>query len=216
MPNSETDDLFIQVRSASRLLAAYYQRLLPTLAQIAKGLNVDFYTWSPKEFTRPAQLTTSPFERWGWDMLPALSTYYVFKHVEDNNKVRVGEYLVEFLVNSDSAVMSNSNNGSEPNALSLSTSVDEAKSTLKISIYAPYKDSEKNWHYGMWNTCPNFPATQDPNPMQNVDSEAYYSSFEVPLADVMEDGAVDVLVSRAQEFIDVTVARAKYFSTEPA
>ncbi|MCL1047517.1 hypothetical protein L2737_19635 [Shewanella electrodiphila] len=214
MANMETDELFTQVRTAHRLLAAFYQRLLPSIEQIAKGLDVDFYTWSPKEFGRPAQLSTNPFDRWGWDMLPALSTYYVFKHVEDNNKVRVGEYLVEFLVETDTVVKSDLANGAEPDALNLPQNVGDAKSTLKISVYAPCENSESNWHHNVWNECENHPACETPEPIKDPDTAVVYCGFEVPLADLMKDGAVDVLIARAQEFIDITVEQAKSLSLE--
>ncbi|MEZ8688757.1 hypothetical protein AB6D53_14095 [Vibrio splendidus] len=55
MNNSQTEGLFTQVRTAHRLLAAYYQRLLPTLEQIAHSVNTEFYFWHPVRFDKPGK-----------------------------------------------------------------------------------------------------------------------------------------------------------------
>ncbi len=209
MNSNLSDDLFVQIRTAHRLLAAYYQRLLPTIEQIAKGLDVDFYFWIPKEFNRPCQLTSNPFSRWKWDMVPALSTYYVFKNVKDVNQIRVGEYLVEFLVESDTGVASDIANRNEPDALNLPTSVDDASSILKISIYAPYQDEDKNWYNHLWNPCDVAFSTDFPAPKKDNEMFVVSSALEIPLSELLRDDAVETVVKRVKEYIQATVELAQ-------
>lgn len=208
MTSHLSDDLFLQVRTAHRLLAAYYQRLLPTIEQIAKDLDTDYYFWTPKEFDRTCQLTSDPFSRWKWDMLPALSTYYVFKNVKDVNQIRVGEYLVEFMVDSDSGVASDIGNGNEPDALNLPTSVDDASSILKISIYAPYQDEDKNWYHYLWRSCDFASSTEFPKPQKDKEMLVVSSAFEIQLSSLLQDNAVDTVVNRVKQYIQATVELA--------
>ncbi len=53
------EDLFLQIRTAHRLLAAYYQRLLPTIEQIANELDLKFYCWLPSEHEKPGNFSTN-------------------------------------------------------------------------------------------------------------------------------------------------------------
>lgn len=194
MEHNDKDALFTQVRSAHRLLAAYYQRLLPTIEQIAIGLDVDFYVWLPKEFRRPAQLSTNPFDRWQWDMLPGLSTYYLFKQVENTNKLRVGEYLVEFLVDSDSGVDSDIANGDQPDALKLPVGIADAKSTFTISIYVACKNQDRDWHRDIWNSCAPANLCEQPGPTRDVNGSVVSCRFEIPLAELLEEGAEEKVI----------------------
>lgn len=209
MNNENKDDLFLQIRTAHRLLAAYYQRLLPTIEQISKELELDFYVWTPKEFARPSKLTTNPFENWQWDMLPALSTYYVFKNVEDVHKLRIGEFLVEFMVDSDTGVVSDAANGGQPDGLSLPISVEEALSLLKVSIYTPFRDENANWYYKVWNCCQH-PKFND-SPLPQIDPDRYpiiSCGFELPMSDLLEEDAVRKIASKTREFIDSALTAA--------
>ncbi|MCK8047166.1 hypothetical protein MSG37_19960 [Shewanella sp. 1CM18E] len=150
----QTESLFTQIRSAHRLLASYYQRLLPSIERVASPLGVDFYFWLPREFDRPKQLTSSPFDAWKWDMLPGISTYYTFKKVEDVNKLRMGEYLISFWVISDTGVSSEEMNNVEADGLSLPMSVEDADSIIRVGVFTPFKEVDTNWYYNVWNPCP--------------------------------------------------------------
>ncbi|MCG6307879.1 hypothetical protein K6U49_04495 [Vibrio alginolyticus] len=208
MNNENKEDLFLQIRTAHRLLAAYYQRLLPTIEQISKELELDFYAWTPKEFARPSKLTTNPFDNWQWDMLPALSTYYVFKNVEDVHKLRLGEWLVEFMVDSDTGVDSGAANGAQPDGLLLPISVEEAQSLLKVSIYTPFNNENANW-YKVWNRCQS-PKFND-SPLPQVDPDRYpiiSCGFELRMSELLEEDAVSHIASKTREFIDSALTAA--------
>ncbi|WP_089138947.1 hypothetical protein [Vibrio rumoiensis] len=208
MQTHDTDQLFLQIRTAHRLLAAYYQRLLPTIEQIAKGLELDYCLWQPKDFARPGHRSTNQFDRWHWDLLPALSTYYVFGHFEHSNKVIVGEYLVDFLVNSDTGVTKTNSHG-EPDALSLMTSVENAESTLTINVYAPYQAMTGNWANGVWDGCAKANISESPNPQLDSKKAVVSNGFTIPLTDLFNDNAVECLIERTQTFIGAAVDKAK-------
>ncbi|WP_439147416.1 hypothetical protein [Vibrio sp.] len=210
MNNKKKEDLFSQVRTAHRLLAAYYQRLLPTIEQLGKALELDFYVWEPKEFARPTRFTTSPFDGWQWDMLPALSTFYVFKSVKDVNKVRVGEYLVEIIIDSDTGVQSEVANGNQPDGIALPTSVEDAQSVLKISVYTPFENQDCNWYHKVWSVCDHPFYSDEPTPKKDDSGYPVVTcGFELPLSALLEKEAVESIASKAREYIDAALIFAQ-------
>jgi hypothetical protein len=64
------------VRRATRLLAAYYRRVMSVLTLINQAneaipvVALKFTRWDPAHTDPIGKQTTSPFGRWGWDFLP--------------------------------------------------------------------------------------------------------------------------------------------------
>ncbi|MFT4929385.1 MAG: hypothetical protein ACI8WB_005518 [Phenylobacterium sp.] len=98
------DDLFLQIRTAHRLLAAYYQRLLPTLQAIADELEMTYLEWKPELFNRPGSTRKNIFEQSQWNLLPAMTTRYLFCQDTLTDKIKVGQYIMDFLVVSDTGI----------------------------------------------------------------------------------------------------------------
>ena len=211
--NSTTnDDLFLEIRTAHRLLAAYYQRLLPTIEDLANAINVNFYCWQPSEFYPLARRTSNPFTEWGWSLLPAICTRYVFHNAVDNRRVRIGELMVEFVVISDSGIVSeDTQNGhkEQPDALNLSTSLTEATSTLKIHLLTPYKNNDIDWYKGIHQECPDTIITEEPSAKKEGEISFYTSGFEIPLSDLMADNAVESIAARIETYKSHLLAAAK-------
>ncbi|NRB65245.1 MAG: hypothetical protein HRU40_19885 [Saprospiraceae bacterium] len=202
---SNTDNLFQDIRMAHRLLVAYYQRLLPTIQDIADHLGLNFYIWTPSEFSRPGNLTSNPFSKWQWDLLPANCTRYVFHNAKDNNKVQVGEFMVEFHVITDSGILKENDPNShraQPDALNLHTEVSSAESLVKIHLYMPYHNQDKNWHNDIFNICEDPKLTSEPN-SQRIEEDGidcYISGFEIPLSDLLNENAVKVITARIEQY----------------
>jgi len=195
--NNETDDFFVQVRAAHRLLAAYYQRLLPTIEQIAHDANTEFYFWSPVRFNKPGR---NPFKKWQWDLLPAESTRYVFKHISDESKVTINDYIVEFIVINDSGINDEQCKG-QPDALNLKVSVYDAQSILRISIYRAIAsidtDFYKQWESGRY---PNY------NSAVEIESDNGFIKFgfEIPVGSLMTDSGVMSIKETIAEYLAKT------------
>lgn len=212
--NSATnDDLFLEIRTAHRLLAAYYQRLLPTIEDIANAINVNFYCWVPSDFSAPAKQNSNPFSRWSWDLLPANCTRYVFHNAVDNNRVCLGELMIEFFVISDSGTQLENipnSNRNQPDALNLPISVAKATSTLKIHLYAPFQSQEKNWYNSLFSQCIDPKLTSEPNAQRIYeDINCCISGFEIPLSDLMADNAVETIAARIETYKLHLLAAAK-------
>ncbi len=206
------DDLLLQVRTAHRLLAAYYQRLLPTINGIASSLGLTFYGWMPSEYDRPPQFTTNVFDSWQWDLLPANCTRYTFFDAPDKDKIRVGHYMVEFHVISDSGIQKNNfptGNKSQPDALNLPTSVEQADSLLRIHLYAPYQDRDANWHKDLFNNCVD-PCLEDESKPQKIEDgiNSFINGFEIPLSELMVENAVETLKNRIETMRDELINTA--------
>ncbi|GLO63294.1 hypothetical protein MACH09_38020 [Vibrio sp. MACH09] len=210
---TNTDELFTQIRTAHRFLAAYYQRLLPTIEQIATQLELDFYFWLPQKFDRPSQLTTNPFNKWQWDMLPALSTYYTFKKVEDINKLRLGEYLITFWVISDTGVNNNEMNDVQIDALSLKERPEDSESIIKIGIFTPNEEQDTNWYRNIWSQCPHPQYVEiNEEPIVTKDADGYpivSGGFQVPITKLMTDDGIKQIINKTQTLRDQALLFAK-------
>lgn len=184
--NDKTNELLTQIRTAHRLLAAYYQRLLPAIEQIAHEANTEFYFWTPTKFNKPGK---NPFKKWQWDLLPAVIARYVFKHVNDLSKVTKNDYIIEFIVISDTGINDEKSN-TQPDALDLNVTVDDAQSILQISIYRATEDV-KNGFYDEWESgrYPNYKSDVG----IELDNKFIKYGFEVPISSLMsESGAVSI------------------------
>ncbi|MEZ9906112.1 hypothetical protein AB4343_14865 [Vibrio breoganii] len=197
MSHSSSDDLFVQVRTAHRLLAAYYQRLLPTIESIGKEANTVFDSWTPQLFNRPGK---NPFDKWQWDLLPALVARYIFKNVNDNAKVSRNDYVVEFIVINDSGIVEEERHH-QPDGLKLKQSVDKAKSVLQVGIYRSAIDSEvsfdRKWNQG------NYPDYSKKS-QQKWDNDFVVAGFEVPLDNLMTDEGILAINEMIASYLEQT------------
>ena len=180
---SSMDDLFIQVRTAHRLLVAYYQRLHPKIDELATSAGTIFDFWIPQLFTKPSR--ANPFKKWQWDLLPAAVTRYVFKRVADTSKVTRGDYTLEFIVINDTGIVTEKGKG-QPDALNLPQSVEKADSVIRVGIYRAFQESDKDY-YSQWNDVA-YPSYLDSETCQR-DKHFFTIGFEVPIKVLMtEDG----------------------------
>lgn len=195
--NNQTDDLFVQVRTAHRLLAAYYQRLLPTIEQIAHEANTEFYFWTPIKFDRPGK---NPFKKWQWDLLPAAITRYVFKHISDESKVTLNDYIVEFIVINDSGINDEQCKG-QPDALNLKVNVDESQSILRISIYRAMASIDTGF-YDRWESgrYPDYSTSVD----LELDNGFVKFGFETPLESLMTESGVASIKETIEHYLTKT------------
>ncbi|MFV7784201.1 hypothetical protein ACNPKB_04260 [Shewanella marisflavi] len=207
----QVDDLLLQVRTAHRLLAAYYQRMVPTIKEMANKLELDFSYWGNADFGLTPRTNHNITEYWQWDLLPGINTNYLYSHFQAANKVRIGDYLVEFIVVSDTGVDSHGNgHKNEPDALNLPLSVDKAQSLLRVVICAPYQTFEDSWYNNIWagTAYPDF--SRNPSPAKDKNGETcILTGYECPLAELMSDDGAEQLVELIKRQIDRTVAAAQ-------
>jgi hypothetical protein len=209
MNNNETDDLFVQVRTAHRLLAAYYQRLLPTLEQIAHQVDTEFYFWRPHGFDTPSRVQGNPFTKWQWDLLPATITRYVFKQVAFASKVTHDDYIVEFLVINDTGIHDEKKGRAQPDALKLKIDVKDAQSVLRVGIYRAASDQKtNNGFHELWDKVayPKYDGSFE----AIMDKGFLTTGFEVPLTAMMNENGVESIKSQIKKCLAVTLELAEF------
>lgn len=82
--NPITEDiahLVDQVQIAHRLCVGFYQRLLPSIQEVATALECSFCSWNPAETNRPAGQYVAPQDKWAWDLVPMFATQHVYERV---------------------------------------------------------------------------------------------------------------------------------------
>lgn len=203
MDDIKTQDLFLQIRTAHRMVVAYYKRLLPIIYQVATELDTQFYIWEPSNFARPAGLSTNIFDRWEWDLVPGLCTNYLFYKSEDSHKQKIGDWLLDFHVITDTGVIETSKKRN-PDPLSLEKNVEDSNSVLRIYIYVPKKDNTLNWYSGIWKNsdCPKL--SESPNKIVvDEENEILANGFEIQLSELVEKGSTELLVERIKKYRDV-------------
>lgn len=207
---SNNNALLEQVRTAHRLLAAFYQRLHGNIRDLGAALDLNFYVWEPVYTARPTNLSTNPLERWQWDMLPAMASYFIFKTDCKPDQVEVGHYMVEIKVDSDTGFDGKVQRGQQPDALNLATSVEQAESKLSVRVYAPTQELDLYWYHDIWRKCVGESVNQEP--MLSDKYPMVSAQFEMNISELMEEGALEqliertnALITRVQEKVEATV-----------
>ncbi len=205
--NNPNTELLMQVRTGHRLLAAFYQRLYSNLNKLVNELELSFYVWRPMHFDRPAALSKNPFEKWQWDLLPAMSSYYLFKTDFDNNEIVPGHCLVEIKVDLDTAVDGKPDLGGQPDALAIGTSIEESTSILSVRVYSPYQEIAGNWYYDLWPKCSN--ASLSSEPLELDDLPVIATGFEIDIEQLLEADGLNNLIKRAKVILESASSAAK-------
>jgi hypothetical protein len=209
--DANEDDLFLQIRTAHRLLAAYYQRVLPTIESMAQALDLKFYGWIPSQHNAPRQFSGNVFNHWQWDLLPANCTHYVFYNAEKKDELEVGKYMVVFHLISDSGILQENlqQTKSQTDGLELPMSAEKAKSVLRVQLYTPYENRKGHWHDGLFAKCETPRFTAEPE-AQKVDKNvnAYISGFEIPLTELICENSVDDIIKRIEKYRDQLISSA--------
>ncbi|MGY0504263.1 hypothetical protein [Luteimonas sp. e5] len=95
---NEAAELLLQVQTAHRLCAGFYQRFLPALERIAEDAGFDFFReWRPSETSRPASRRAWPGRYWAWDLLPMYAPAFTFQNSAPGPAV-VGDSSLTFHV----------------------------------------------------------------------------------------------------------------------
>jgi hypothetical protein len=208
----QVNDLLLQVRTAHRLIAAYYQRVVPTIAEMASKLELTFCYWGNADFALTPATHRNITEYWQWDLLPGMNSHYLYSQFQlANNKVRIGDYLVEFIVVSDTGVDSHGNgHKNEPDALNLPLAVDKAQSLLRVVVCAPYQTFEESWYSNIWSGVhyPDFSSNPLPAKDKN-DEPCFLTGYECSLAELMSEAGIEQIIERVKQHITDTVAAAK-------
>lgn len=208
MEKVEPEELFKQIRSAHRMVVAYYKRLFPILDQVATELELQFYRWQSVGFDHPAQKGTDIVcgKKWEWDLLPALNASYLYYNAKDANTQMKGDWLLEFRVLTDTGVLDeegNKNRIGNQDPLELSMSVEDAESKLEVYLFSPTKEGSLNWYSGVWSES-EYPSVEDSPSRQCVcDTVGIYAdAFSFPLEKLVDEDIVDVLVDRIKKSRD--------------
>ncbi len=126
--------LVADVQIAHRLVVAFYQRLLPSLDDIARQLEFDFWYWEPLHTSRPCTSGRQPTKSWLWDMLPLYASTYVYRKVAGGN-LQATDKAIQFLLHVDEGFMPETRKAAkirgEPDPLTLPA----GRATLRIDLF---------------------------------------------------------------------------------
>lgn len=95
------DALVAQAQIAHRLVVGFYQRLLPTIQQVAKELELTFWEWEPYVTNRPCTKSKNPADYWAWDMAPLMASNHRYWRT-NGNTAEVGDAILNLYVSFDS------------------------------------------------------------------------------------------------------------------
>lgn len=95
------DALVAQAQIAHRLVVGFYQRLLPTINQVAKELEFTLWEWDPSVTDRPCKKKLDPADHWAWDMVPMLASNFLYLRT-NGATTEVGDAVLNMYVSFDS------------------------------------------------------------------------------------------------------------------
>ncbi len=226
--STDNNNLFLQIRTAHRLLAAYYQRLHPMIESVASQLNLTFCKWVPNESGDQSELKSNIFSKLHWELLPGNCAHFIFyKNLQDDeeskglNEVGIGGYLIDFLVICDTGILSDETfnlSKNQPDALNLPTPLEQAESVLRVSLFTPYvsngtqKPNTQKWHPDFYWDCYDPELTDNPVPVKCDDSKGYnyyMTGFEVPLNRLTNEDEIKGLTEKIEIFRNALLKSAK-------
>lgn len=207
MDELQSKELLKQVRTAHRLVVAYYKRLHKVLEDIGKHseLGLEFYMWQPTEYDRPSQRFTNVFKSWTWDMAPGISTEYLFQKKQSKDGLTPGDWLLVLHVVSDTAV-TNENLKGNIDPLKL-PNVNDARSVVRLYLVAP-KHSTAQIHFNeLWKDTKQEITMSDKVIVQNLNTDQgfYGAGFEIGLEHLLTESAVEDVVKRIKEYRDAII-----------
>jgi hypothetical protein len=95
------DALVAQAQIAHRLVVGFYQRLLPTIQQVADALELTFWEWEPYVTSRPCRKGQNPAGRWAWDMAPLMASNHYYWRT-NGETAELGDAVLNLYVSFDS------------------------------------------------------------------------------------------------------------------
>lgn len=207
--STENKDLFKQIRTAHRLVVAYYKRLHQMLSNVAEKLDLKYIVWGPSEYELPSRRTGKILESWAWDMAPGIVTEYIFRKGDSDKEQKLGDWLLVLHAISDTAVTNQALIG-DVDPLELSPSAEDAQSMLRCYLVAPRKNLNEYWYDDLWVRvrkkieCTDSPEVQT----LDVDNEVYGAGFEIDLAELcLENLSLDQppasLIKKIEDYRDV-------------
>ena len=128
-----------QVRTAHRICAAYYQRILPLIERATEELDLKYESWRNWAFSFPSR-RSSPFQKFEWDQLPMLNPRFTFTG-STGSEPSTG-YLVTVLLVTDSLVTHETKHAQPqgprgPDAAQVGTRGDSGESRIDVFVFYP-------------------------------------------------------------------------------
>lgn len=116
-----------QVQRSHRLLAGFYQRILPSLDDISASFGANFWYWSPIAFDRPCMGSTKPSRKWGWDYLPMVASQFLYVRSDTTDPV-----FIELRLHTDPAILPGQRS---PKGEPAPANLPDAEPALRIYLY---------------------------------------------------------------------------------
>lgn len=222
MDKDLTDDMFLQIRTAHRLIGAYFQRLMPLLDQVASELDLSFYQWDSLHIEACSTGGSNPFNLWSLALIPTYSPFFLFhsKGKKENKKhiARQGEYLICLAVINDTGVFQDHEVlelEEEPDILDIAISAEKSSSILRVALFTSCTNKDLHWEKDLWDGV-DWPEFND-SPITTRPSKEVYgytNGFEMPIADLVAEDGVDNLVEKIELFkIDLLKTAKENFVT---
>ncbi|PWQ98196.1 hypothetical protein [Leucothrix pacifica] len=200
--------LLSQVRVGHRLLASYYQRIHLLLSDMShdERLELEYFSWEPKVYHRPAPRLSNVLDCWAWDLLPGVATSYFFLHGSEKKAQRPGDWLLVIDVVTDTAV----EDEESESALDFAVSAEEAQSVVRCHLVAPHKKSKVDWFHSVWGEV-DWPECTDTPVLKSIDDnkQFYGVGFEIPMEELMGEDSVEILVDKIITFRDAVLPKSK-------
>ena len=209
MDELQSQELLKQVRTAHRLVVAYYKRLHIVLKDIGlhSDLGLEFFQWGPTEYLRPCQRRSDVFKSWTWDLAPGISTEYLFQKKQSKDGLIHGDWLLALHVVSDTAV-TNENLKGNIDPLKL-PDVSDSQSVVRLYLIAPNQNLPNMGFDGLWQKAKKDITMSDEviGQLLNIDKGIYGAGFEIGLEHLLTDTAVEDVVKRIKEHMGAIIPR---------
>ncbi|KTA75565.1 hypothetical protein [Aeromonas salmonicida] len=185
---TQTEKLVEQLGQAHRLVAGFYQRILPLFDQVAQEtIDANFWYWAPSENSRPCSKHTRPSSAWTWDFIPMFASTHAYR-TWNGSRALCNDMTLAFCLYIDDAIKADSpqrlGRKGEPDPLRMEL----GNAIVEVYLFRCNKDSEHSFDT-LWDNIPwPYPTEQWTAADEYPEIEFYVR--QVPLAELLSDATV--------------------------
>lgn len=184
---TKTEQLVEQLGQAHRLVAGFYQRILPLFDQIAQeSIDASFWYWNPSENARPCSSAKRPSSYWAWDYIPLFASTHGYRTWE-GNKALSGDMTLAFRLYIDDAIKKDSpqrgGGKGEPDPIGMKL----GNAVVEVYLFRCTKDSEHSFDV-LWDDIP-WPEPTEQWTASIQHPEVAFCVRHIPLAKLLVDSA---------------------------
>jgi hypothetical protein len=195
----QASELVERLQEASRLLAGFYQSILPILDRTAQKCGLDFFHWealldnSCDEDTRPSGVSA-------WSFLPLYSSYHLYGRCKNEDSAAKGDVLAAFMLHTEDT--SRVDRWERPNIPPDPVAMAPGRAVLEVFVFRCVAAKQKTTMWELFEQTGDWVREEGWREVGQEALRGYYLHFDLAEFMADQDQVVQALTTLLTEPID--------------